>query len=492
MGTEDRQRLAPLFDGLVAHVERGRYPFHIPGHKGGRGADPAFRAWIGERAFWLDLINIAPLDDLHAPRGIIRDAERLAAEAFGAEHAFFSVQGTSTAIMAMVLAAVGPGEKIIVPRNVHKSVLSAIILAGAVPIFIYPEMDQAFGIAHGISPDAVERALEAHPDARAVFVVHPTYYGVALDLPAIVATCHRRGVPVLVDEAHGAHFSFHPKLPPSAMESGADAAATSVHKLGGSLTQSSLLLHQGRRIAPERLRVTLSLLMTTSTSYLLLASLDTARRQLAVAGEARLQAAIERAETVRRAVRTIPGLRTLEADDLPPGTLGLDPLKLTVHVAGLGLSGADVEEWMRAEGGIEVELSDLYNVLFLFSLADGDDAVRRLKDALRRLSEAHRQNGARKPKPILLPEMPALALSPRDAFYAETERVPLEEAADRIMAEFILVYPPGIPVVMPGEILTQDNIDYIRANLAEGLPVLGPEDATLRTVRVIKERTPLR
>ncbi|MBE3595802.1 MAG: aminotransferase class I/II-fold pyridoxal phosphate-dependent enzyme [Hydrogenibacillus sp.] len=486
------QTRAPLFEGLIAHARRGAYPFHIPGHKAGRGMDPAFREWVGEKTLAIDLINIAPLDDLHAPRGIIRDAERLAAEAFGAENAFFSVQGTSTAIMAMVLAAVGPREKIVVPRNVHKSVLSAIVLAGAVPIFIYPEMDERFGIAHGVSAAAVNKALDEHPDAKAVLVVSPTYYGVAVDLPAIVEAAHRRDIPVLVDEAHGAHFAFHPKLPPSAMQSGADAAATSVHKLGGSLTQSSLLLHQGRRLTPERLRVTLSLLMTTSTSYLLLASLDTARRQLALLGRDKLEAAMERAEIVRRAVRTIPGLVALEADDVPPDAFGLDPTKLTVHVLGLGISGSDAEVWLREHAGIEVELSDLYNALFLFTLADDDDAVRRLTDALRRLSHAHRQNGAKATRPILLPEMPALALSPRDAFYAETERVPLDAAEDRIMAEFIMVYPPGIPVVMPGEILTRENIEYIKANVEEGLPVQGPEDATLKTVKVIKERTPLR
>lgn len=491
--TLEGQIKAPLFEGLLEHVRQEPLAFHIPGHKSGRGMDALFRDTIGKQALALDLINIAPLDDLHAPHGMIREAERLAAEAFAAEHAFFSVQGTSTAIMAMILATTGPGEKIIVPRNVHKSVLSAIIFAGALPIFIYPEMDRTFGISHGISYASLERALMLHPDARAVLLINPTYFGVACQLPAYVDLVHAYGIPVLVDEAHGAHLYFHPELPPSAMEAGADVAAVSMHKLGGSMTQSSLLLQQGNRVSHQRLQAMMSMLQTTSTSYLLLSSLDTARRHMATRGEELLSQTIALSRRLRQAVRDIPGLAILDETVLAYDSFhALDPTKITIQVAGLGISGYEAEQYLREHARIEVELSDLYNILVLITPGDDDTTINRLIEALYDLSATFQTNGAYAPADILLPDMPALALSPRDAFYAEVERIPLSESAGRVMAEFIMVYPPGIPILMPGEIITQDNIDYIEANVAQGLPVQGPEDATLATIKVIKERLPLR
>lgn len=491
--TQIKQMRAPLFEGLLEHAAHHPLAFHIPGHKSGRGMDDAFREMIGERALALDLINIAPLDDLHAPHGMIREAERLAAEAFGADHAFFSVQGTSTAIMAMILATTGPGEKIIVPRNVHKSVLSAIVFAGALPIFIYPEMDRTFGISHGISYTSLERALMLHPDARAVLLINPTYFGVSCHLHTYVELSHAYGVPVLVDEAHGAHLYFHPDLPSSAMEAGADVAAVSMHKLGGSMTQSSLLLQQGKRVSAQRLQAFMSMLQTTSTSYLLLASLDTARRQMATRGKELLSRTIALSQRLKNAIRTIPGLSVLDDSVLAyDSAYALDPTKITVQVAGLGISGYEAEQYLREHARIEVELSDLYNVLFLITPADDETSIDRLIDSLTDLSAAFQKNGAYAPTDILLPDMPALAMSPRDAFYADVERIPLSGSAGRVMAEFIMVYPPGIPILMPGEIITQDNIDYIEANVAQGLPVQGPEDATLATIKVIKERLPLR
>jgi len=233
----------PLFDVLLKHRNRHPIQFHIPGHKKGQGMDPAFREFVGDNVLSIDLINIAPLDDLHSPKGAIKEAQNLAAEAFGADHTFFSVQGTSGAIMTMILTVVGPGDKILVPRNVHKSIMSAIVFAGAIPIFIHPEVDSEYGISHGISPEAVEKALNAYPDTKAVLVINPTYFGFTADLKRIVEIAHDRNIPVVVDEAHGVHIKFHDDLPYSAMEAGADMAATSVHKLGGSMTQTSILMY---------------------------------------------------------------------------------------------------------------------------------------------------------------------------------------------------------------------------------------------------------
>lgn len=482
------QERTPLFTGVVEHAKRNPVQFHIPGHKKGQGMDPEFRQFIGENALSIDLINIGPLDDLHAPHGIIKEAQDLAAAAFGAEHTFFSVQGTSGAIMTMVISVCRPGDKIIVPRNVHKSVLSAIIYAGAVPIFIHPEMDKTFGIAHGITTSAVRTALEKHPDAKAVLVINPTYFGIVANLREIVELAHSYEIPVLVDEAHGAHIHFHPELPESAMQAGADMSATSLHKLGGSMTQSSILNVRGNLVSPSRVQSVISMLTTTSTSYILLASLDTARRQLALHGKEMLSRTIKLANQTRERINQIPGLYCMGEEILgSEATHAMDPTKLTIHVTDLGLSGYQVEKWLREHYQIEVEMSDLYNILCIITPGDREEDVSQLISALQKLSQDHYQNESITKTSIHLPEIPVLSLLPRNAFYSEVERIPLKESAGRTIAEFIMVYPPGIPILMPGEVITEDNIGYIEENIQSGLPVLGPEDTTLEYIRVIKK-----
>lgn len=487
------QERTPLFTGLLEHAQKNPVQFHIPGHKKGQGMDPEFRQFIGENALSIDLINIGPLDDLHAPHGIIKEAQNLAAEAFGADQTFFSVQGTSGAIMTMVISACHPGDKIIVPRNVHKSVLSAIIFAGAVPVFIHPEMDTTFGISHGITTSAVRTALEEHPDAKAVLVINPTYFGVVANLREIVELAHSYNIPVLVDEAHGAHIHFHPELPESAMQAGADMSATSLHKLGGSLTQSSILNVKGNLVSPSRVQAVISMLTTTSTSYILLASLDTARRQLALHGREMLTRTIQVAEAARKQINDIPGLYCMGHEILGgEATYALDPTKLTIHVSDLGLSGYQVEKWLREHYQIEVEMSDLYNILCIITLGDKEQDIQILIEALKKLSNEHFNNQSINKVPIHLPEIPVLSLLPRIAFYSEVERVPLKKSAGRTIAEFIMVYPPGIPILMPGEIITEENIRYIIENVESGLPVLGPEDTTLEYVKVIKKHSAIR
>ena len=484
------QSQTPLFNALVNHAKRNPIQFHIPGHKKGAGMDSEFRRFIGDNALSIDLINIAPLDDLHNPSGVIAEAQRLAAEAFGADYTFFSVQGTSGAIMAMILSVCKEGDKILVPRNVHKSVMSAIIFAGAKPVFISPVMDKRLGIAHGITTRAVRKALDLHPDAKALLVINPTYYGVAAHLKEIVELAHSRGVPVLVDEAHGVHVHFHERLPLSAMQAGADMAATSVHKLGGSLTQSSVLNVRGGLVNPKRVQSIISMLTTTSTSYLLLASLDAARKQLALHGREMAERAIRLAEDARRRINEIPELWCFGSEILDnEAVYDLDPTKLTVHVAKLGITGYDAEVWLRENCNIEVELSDMYNILCLVTPGDSEEQIDALVSALERLVKEHQNQRPANGVNIKVPEIPHLSLSPRDAFYADTEMIPLSQAAGRIIAEFIMVYPPGIPILLPGEVITQENINYIREHLEVGLPVQGPEDKTLEHVRVIVEKS---
>ncbi|MFC4617203.1 aminotransferase class I/II-fold pyridoxal phosphate-dependent enzyme [Camelliibacillus cellulosilyticus] len=485
----------PLFNGLIHYIKSNPVPFHIPGHKKGRGMNPVFRDFIGENALAIDLINIAPLDDLHHPHGMIREAQALAADAFGADATFFSVQGTSGAIMTMVLAATSPGDKILVPRNVHKSVLAAIIFSGALPVFIYPEVDHELGISHGISTQAVVKAINQHPDAKALLVINPTYFGVACNLTEIVKMAHKHKIPVLVDEAHGVHIHFHEDLPVSAMSAGADMAATSVHKLGGSLTQSSVLNVKEGLISIDRVQSILSMITTTSTSYILLASLDAARHYLVAKGHEQISAAIALAQYARERINAINGLYAPGKEILhSKATYALDPTKLLVSVKGLGITGYEAEVWLRDQRCIEVELSDLYNVLCLITPGDDQESIAALIDGFHAMAKAFSKNksGEHKKMPVHVPEMPRLALSPRDAFYAETEVVPFKASAGRIIAEFVMVYPPGIPIFTPGEIITSDNLDFIIENIEAGLPVQGPEDPSLKTLKVVKETTPIK
>lgn len=487
------QYKTPLFSGLLAHAKKDPVQFHIPGHKKGTGIDPEFRDYIGDNALAIDLINIGPLDDLHQPKGIIKEAQDLAAEAFGADRTFFSVQGTSGAIMTMVMAVCGPGDKIIVPRNVHKSVMSAIVFSGATPIFIHPEIDEKLGISHGITTESVSKALELHPDAKGVLVINPTYFGISADLKKIVDIAHSYNVPVLVDEAHGVHIHFHDELPLSAMQAGADLAATSVHKLGGSMTQSSVLNMKGNLVSAKRVQSILSMLTTTSTSYLLLASLDVARKRLATEGKELIGKTIELAQSIRRSINEIDRLYCVGEEILETKAAhDYDPTKLIISVKELGMNGFDVENWLREKHNIEVEMSDLYNILCIITPGDTKREADILVSALAELAKERQGNTEKLETQVLLPDIPVLSLTPRDAFYADTELVPFDESEGRIIAEFIMVYPPGIPIFIPGEIITKENLRYIKTNMEAGLPVQGPEDYDFKYLRVIEEHRAIR
>lgn len=482
-----QQSDTPLFTQLIKHLTNLPLPFHIPGHKQGKGVDPEFYRFLGQSVFSLDQINIEPLDDLHHPQHVIKQAQELAAAAFCAEQTFFSVQGTTSAIQAMILSACQPGDTLILPRNIHQSVLSAMILADVSPVFLYPEIDPHLGIAHGITPTQVQAALDQHPESRALFLIHPTYYGMASDLPAIVQICHARQVPVLVDEAHGVLNAFHEKLPPSAMEAGADLAATSMHKLGGSLTQSSILNFQGSFIDPQRVKSRLNLLMTSSTSYLLLASLDTQRRYLALHGHQAITRLLQLAQEARQQIDQIPGLSCFAPSTLPQGSIATwDPSKLLISVEGLSLNGHDAEQWLRECHHIEVELSDLQHFLCLITLGDDEESISRLITALGEMADTFFEPQKKGLVTQAIPTYPELVLTPRTAyFHHSVSSKTLTQAIGHVIAEPIIIYPPGIPLILPGERMTSDIVDYIHLHLDAGLPVKGTHDPQVRTVRVI-------
>lgn len=480
---------APFAEAVLRYAGLGVLPCHTPGHKGGRGAHPLLHRFFTEEGLCADVSLAAELDDLHAPTGCIRAAEELAAEAYGADAAYFMVNGTTGAIHTMLMASLAPGDVLLVPRNVHRSIVGAMILADVRPIYMQPEIDTRLGIAMGVSLAAVERAVREHPEARAALLVYPTYYGVATELERIADFLHARDMLLLTDAAHGAHFAFSEELPPSAMAAGADLSAESTHKLLGSLTQSSMLLARGGRVSMERIRTASGIMQSTSPNEILLASLDLARAQMAGEGRERLAVAIRAAHELRRRINEIEGLWAFGAEYMgAEGMAALDPLKITVQVTGLGLTGFAAEAELR-QRNIACELADARNVLLLLSYADGARESERVYAALRDMAAtcAPMCTSLGAAAFISLPPIPEIGMEPRAAYFAPRECVCVESAEGRIAAETIVFYPPGIPVLAAGDVIDGATLAYLRAMKAIGARVVGAADASLRTLLVIAE-----
>ncbi len=483
------QTKTPLFDALMEYVNNDTVPFHVPGHKKGQGAARMLRDFIGTNVLAIDVTVFKQVDSLHKPTGPIKAAQELAADANHADHTFFCVHGTSGAVHAMIMSVVGNGDKIIVPRNAHKSVTAGIILSGAVPIYMKPEIDDNLGIALNVTPETVKAALEQNKNVKAVLIINPTYYGIATDIEAITAIVHSYGIPLIVDEAHGAHLPFNDRLPVAAMDAGADMSAQSTHKIVGSLAQSSMLQVKNGLVNINRVRTTMSLLQTTSPSYILLASLDTARMQMATEGKLLLDKAVELAAYARAEINKIKGFFCFGRE--VTGTKGVydfDPTKVTITSKNLGLSGYELERLLAEKYFIQPEMADLYNVLCVFSVGDTRERVDALLSALRDISKKYGTNINNKTVMLNPPKIPLRMLSPRDAFNAETISVPLENSIGRISAEFLLPYPPGIPVLCPGEIITEEIVAYVAALKEAGLYVQGTEDDEINFIRVVNDR----
>jgi arginine/lysine/ornithine decarboxylase len=388
----------------------------------------------------------------------------------------------------MIMAVCEPGDKIIIPRNAHKAAVGGLILSGAQPIYIEPQIHPEFGISMGITAEAVEEALEHHPDVKAVFVVYPTYYGAASDLSAIVEVSHARNVPVVVDEAHGAHLAFHDALPVSAMECGADISASSTHKLAGSMTQSSILLLREGLVNPQKVKAVLNLTQSTSPSYVLMASLDMARKQMALRGKEILDKTLELTAWARKELAGIPGLELLDDNVIGKyGCVAFDPTKITLNVLGIGLSGYEMEKILRDQYRLQVELSDLYNVIFLVTIGDDLESVGYLVEAVQKIAANCNIGKVVKYCPSL-PGIPELVVSPRAAFYSDIKFVPFQEAEGEICAEMIMAYPPGIPLVLPGERISRDIIDYVEVLKKENAELQGTEDPDINFIRVLEHR----
>ncbi|MCC8168432.1 MAG: aminotransferase class I/II-fold pyridoxal phosphate-dependent enzyme [Clostridiales bacterium] len=476
------QSSAPLYEAMEKLKKRRVVPFDVPGHKRGRG-NPELVAFLGEQCVGMDVNSMRPLDNLCQPVSVIKDAEQLAAEAFGADHAFFMVGGTTSAVQSMVLSVCHAGDKIILPRNVHKSVINALVLCGAIPVYVNPETDTRLGISLGMKVSEVEEAILDNPGAVAVLVNNPTYYGICSDLKSIVKLAHKYEMMVLVDEAHGTHFYFGENLPISAMAAGADMAAVSMHKSGGSLTQSSLLL-TGKHVNWEYVHQVINLTQTTSASYLLMASLDISRRNLVMRGKASFARVADMAEYARKEINEIGGYYAYGNELINGESIyDFDKTKLAVYTRDIGLAGIEVYDLLRDEYDIQIELGDISNIMAYFSIGDRMQDVERLVGALSDIRRRYSKDLAKMLKTEYI--NPVVLESPQSAFYAEKVMMPIRKTKGRTCGEFVMCYPPGIPILAPGEMITKDIIEYILYAKEKGCSLQGTEDPSVEYLNVL-------
>ena len=477
------QTRAPIYEALERFRKMRVVPFDVPGHKRGRG-NPELTEFLGEQCVGVDVNSMKPLDNLCHPISVIREAEKLAADAFKAAYAFLMVGGTTSSVQSMVLTACKYGDEIILPRNVHRSVINALVLCGAKPVYVNPEVDKRLGISLGMKRDQVAKAIKEHPNAVAILVNNPTYYGVCSDLKAIVEMAHEAGMLCLADEAHGTHFYFGDNLPISAMAAGADMSSVSMHKSGGSLTQSSFLL-AGPNVQEGYIRQIINLMQTTSASYLLMSSLDISRRNLALRGKEVFKQVCKIAEYARDEINAIDGYYAFGQELVNGDSIfAFDPVKLSIHTLDIGLAGIEVYDTLRDDYDIQIEFGDLGNILAYLSIGDRVQEIERLVSALAEIRRRYKKD----PSGMLTQEYidPEVVVSPQKAFYAEKVSLPLMETEGKICSEFVMCYPPGIPILAPGERISKDILKYIEYAKIKGCNMTGPADPDILYLNVIK------
>lgn len=480
---KDIHSKAPIYEALMRYKKARVVPFDVPGHKQGRG-NPMLKEFLGEQCLSVDVNSMKPLDNLCHPVSVIKEAEKLAADAFNAKNAFFMVNGTTSAVQAMVMSVCKKDEKIIMPRNVHRSAINALIISGAIPVYINPGVNKKLGIPLGMSVEDVKRAIIENPDAKAVLVNNPTYYGICSNLKEITKIAHEHGMYVLVDEAHGTHFYFGDNMPISATEAGADLAAVSMHKTGGSLTQSSFLLlncdlNQGY------VRQIINLTQTTSGSYLLMSSLDLARRDLVLHGKEIFCKVKKMAEYAREEINKIGGYYAF-SEELIDGdeVFDFDRTKLSIFTRDTGLAGIEVYDLLRDEYGIQIEFGDIANILAIISVGDRELTIERLISALSEIKRLHSKDKAGMFDHEYI--NPEVVLTPQEAFYSSKRSMPMEESDGKICAEFVMCYPPGIPILAPGEKITREILDYISYAKEKGCFLTGTEDSKIENINVVE------
>jgi arginine decarboxylase len=478
----------PVLEALQEFRRRGDAVYGPPGHKQGRGADPRVVGIVGEGVFASDVLSLNGLDDRRQSQGVVEQAQELMADAVHAEQAFFSTCGSSLSVKTAMISVAGPGEKLLVSRNAHKSVVAGLIISGVQPVWVHPHFDPDRALAHPPEPEDVRRALEENPDAKGMLLITPTDWGTCADIAGVADVMHQRDLPLIVDEAWGAHLPFHPDLPAWGMDAGADLVVTSVHKMGAAIEQSSVFHLQFDRVDPSVLKQREDLLGTTSSSALVYLTLDGWRRQMVEQGEQLLGAAIARGQRIRDAIERMAGLDLMGRTAIGTGgAFDLDPLVLTLDVRGLGITGYQASEWVRANCHADIGSADACHISARLTHADDDETERRLVEALAALVE--NADSIEKPPPVDLPSPRGLELenvmSPRDAFFGRVEQVPFSDAAGRIAAEMVSPYPPGVPVLAPGERINREALDYLTTGVAAGMLIPDAADPSLETLRVV-------
>jgi arginine decarboxylase len=486
---EKDQKRAPIGDAIAAYWNRDELSFAIPAHSGGRGIVPDAASWTGMEAYRADLSTSHGIDTRNRAWRVQSTAQELFAEAVGAEQVFFSTNGSTMNAHVAIMTVVGPGEELVMARNGHKSSFAGLVLSGARPVYVEPVYDDRLDLSHAITPQDLESTLDEHPHVRAAMVFTPTYYGASADVSAIADACHARGIPLVTDDAWGLDHSFCSRLPPAAISEGADLAIGSVHKTLTGLSQTSVLSVQGELIDRSRLGLCFELEESTSASALLLSSIDAARRQFVADGERILSGAIDAAERLRAGVREIEGLSLLECEELlsAPGVTHADPTHVIVDVTALGITGYQADDFLRDSHQIDIELVDHRRIMALVTFAHDEAMIDRLLHALKDLAAEHRSGGSSS-----VPELPPTsglrteqALLPREAFFAQARSVSAQDAADHVSAELVTPYPPGIPVLAPGEVITDAIVEYLREFTAAGGFVEGASDQSLGSFRVV-------
>ncbi|MDJ1185841.1 aminotransferase class I/II-fold pyridoxal phosphate-dependent enzyme [Roseofilum casamattae] len=493
------QAKTPIIDALRHYTTHPHAPFYTPGHKRGSGIARPLADLFGNLVFQADLPELPALDNLYAPEGAIREAQQLAAEAFGADETWFLVNGSTAGAIAAILATCTSGQKIILPRNIHSSAISGLVLSGAIPIFVNPEYDPNWDMVNSVTPASIQEALLKHPDTKAVMMVYPTYQGVCGDVRAIADICHQHDLPLIVDEAHGPHFHFHSELPPSALSCGADIAIQSIHKVLGAMTQASMIHVKRSRIDPKAISRALQLIQSTSPSYLLLASLDAARHQMAISGQELISRTLHLAERAKEEIEARTPFRVLQPK-FSSGFSALDPTRLSINVSDCEFTGYEVDRLLHDRHGVIAELPSAQYLTFIISIgnteADIDQLVTGLSEIYRdrNLEKAHGEDNnvqQRWQEECLFVHPSSFlirpALSPRQAFFSSTETLPIEQTDERISAEMICPYPPGIPAIMPGEMINMSALDYLQQVLALGGTITGCSDPTLKTLKVVRQ-----
>ena len=481
----DKQNKVPIFDTLLGHAKRNVTSFHTPGHKNGKGIDPVLKEVTGDGLYKFDVTVFDEVDSLHDPVGPIKKAEELMSEAYGVKHSLFLVNGTSVGNIAMFLSACDPGDSIIVSRSSHKSIMGGIILSGVWPIWLQPTIDQNLDIIFNSTYEEIKQALEMYPEARAVFLTSPTYNGVATEVKKIADLCHRKGKILLVDEAHGPHLKFNDKLPMSAVDAGADLCVQSTHKILSALSQGSVLHHNSKLVDINRVKKIVSMLQTTSPQYLTLASIDLARRQAVLHGKEMFDKVIEAAEWARKEINEkIPNMRCLTKADIKDRSFDLDLTKLTINVTKTGLSGYEVDEILAKNYNIQVDCSDTFNLIAIMGIGSDMGDVQKLVSALKEISKKYK--GTQKNWILKIPSLATeMVMTPREVFLShDIKKIPLAKSVGHVSAQVLTPYPPGIPVVIPGERISKEICDYLVEMASKGIRISGQEGDVLKMVKV--------